>query len=181
MGWMDAPEVDPQGKWASAPEAEQPKYAPNGVPMNAAAKAEVIALAKMGMGNSPSPRQAGIDASTEAGMRENSVSGIAAQAGVGTQSGIANALGFPVDAVTGAINGMGQLTGGWGPIENPVGGSAMFDSMFKPLNSSIPEPATKAERYARRIGEEVGSAATMAPIGAPMAMAKGSLAPYAVA
>lgn len=181
MGWSDAPEVEPQGKWASAPEAETPKYSANGVPMNQAAKTELLELAKMGMGNSPSPRQAGIDAETEAGMRSNTIPGVAAQFGVGTQSGIANALGFPVDAVTGAINGVGQMTGGWGPIENPVGGSAMFNSMFSPLNSSIPEPATRTERYARRIGEETGAAATMAPLGAPMAAAKGSLAPYLTA
>ena len=61
MGWMDAPEVTPTGKWAEAPEAEAPMYAPNGVPMNAAAKAEVIAKAKMGFGGDASPRQAGID------------------------------------------------------------------------------------------------------------------------
>lgn len=65
MGWMDAPEVDPQGKWASAPEAEQPKYAPNGVPMNAAAKAELIAKAKAGGAATPSPAQARIDNQTE--------------------------------------------------------------------------------------------------------------------
>ena len=64
MGWKDAPEVEPQGKkpkWAEAPEAEVPQYAPNGVPMNAAAKAEIIAKAKAGVEATPSPQQAGID------------------------------------------------------------------------------------------------------------------------
>ena len=65
MGWMDAPEVAPQGKWASAPEAEVPQYAPNGVPMNAAAKAELIAKAKGGGEATPSVGQAGIDNQTE--------------------------------------------------------------------------------------------------------------------
>ena len=51
MGWSDAPEVVPTGKWASAPAvsaSEAPQYAPNGVPMNAAAKAEITAKAKAG-------------------------------------------------------------------------------------------------------------------------------------
>lgn len=111
----------------------------------------------------------------------NTFSGTAAQFGVGTQSGIANTLGFPVDALTGAINGVGDLTGMWGPIENPVGGSASIDAMFSPLSESIPAPQTTRERYARRIGEEVGGAATMAPIGLPMAASRGMVAPYIAA
>jgi hypothetical protein len=49
MGWKDAPEIEPTGKkpkWAEAPLEEGPLYAPNGVPMNAAAKAEIQAKAK---------------------------------------------------------------------------------------------------------------------------------------
>lgn len=112
---------------------------------------------------------------------ENNLNGIVAQAGVGTQSGIANTLGFPVDALTGAINGVGDLTGLWNPIQNPVGGSGTFNAMFAPLNESIPAPQTTAERYARRIGEEVGGATAMAPIGLPMAVSRGMAIPYIVA
>lgn len=163
MGWADAPEVAPQGKWAEAPEFETPMYAPNGVPMNAAAKAEIMAKAKMGLSGTPLPQQAEIDAETEAGMRGNSVSGTAAQFGVGTQSGIANMLGFPVDAVTGAINGVGQATGMWDGIQNPVGGSASIAALMEPLNRNIPAPQTGLERGARRVGEEVGASAVMFP------------------
>lgn len=104
---------------------------------------------------------------------ENTIAGTAAQAGVGTQSGIAQGLGFPVDAITGAINGVGQLTGGWGPIENPVGGSKFFENMMAPINESIPEPQSTQERVARRVGEEVGTSAAMLPLAyaAPVARA----------
>lgn len=114
-------------------------------------------------------------------MPSNSFSGTASQFGVGTQSGIANMLGFPVDSLTGAINGVGSLTGLWDEISNPVGGSATFDAMFAPLNESIPEPQTTTERYARRIGEDVGGAAAMAPLGLPVAMAKGMAPKYIAA
>jgi hypothetical protein len=48
----------------SAP-SEAAQYAPNGVPMNAAAKAELIAKAKAGGEATPSVQQAGIDTQTE--------------------------------------------------------------------------------------------------------------------
>jgi hypothetical protein len=65
MGWMDAPEVGTPPKWAAATEVDLPQYAPNGVPMNAAARAELIARAKGGEIAQPSPRQAGIDLDAE--------------------------------------------------------------------------------------------------------------------
>jgi len=103
---------------------------------------------------------------------ENTVTGTAAQFGVGSQSGIAQGLGFPVDALTGAINGVGQLTG-MGQIENPVGGSKFFDDLMAPINESIPEPQSAQERVARRVGQEVGTSAAMLPLAyaAPVARA----------
>lgn len=95
--------------------------------------------------------------------------GLAGNFGAGTQTGIANALGMPVDALTGAINGVGQLTGGWGPIENPVGGSQSIMGMMQPLQDMAPEPNTALERGARRVGEEVGAATAMGPLGVAMA------------
>lgn len=129
----------------------------------------------------PEASQASLPGSVPAAPYENSLPATAAQFGVGTQSGIANTLGFPVDALTGAINGVGDLTGLWNPIQNPVGGSASIDAMFSPLNASIPAPQTAQERYARRIGEEVGGAATMAPVGLPMAASRGMAMPYVAA
>ncbi|MDX5370194.1 MAG: hypothetical protein LPL29_12550 [Alphaproteobacteria bacterium] len=96
----------------------------------------------------------------------NTITGLAGQFGAGSQAGIANMAGFPVDAVAGAINGVGNLTGLWGPIENPVGGSASIASMMEPFNRNIPEPTTTMERGARRVGEEVGAAT----VGLPIAM-----------
>ncbi|MGL6208722.1 MAG: hypothetical protein ACRC14_02690 [Paracoccaceae bacterium] len=65
MGWKDAPEVAPTGKWSAAPEIEVPQYAPNGVPMNEAAKAEIMAKAKMGEGKPARSGQSGIDDAAE--------------------------------------------------------------------------------------------------------------------
>lgn len=93
-----------------------------------------------------------------------SVSSVAGNFGAGTQTGIANTLGYPVDAVTSAINGIGGMTGGWGPIENPFGGSASFDALLKPFNENVPAPTNALERGARRVGEEVGASVAMAPL-----------------
>lgn len=86
-----------------------------------------------------------------------------AQTGAGTQEGIAQMAGFPVDAVTGGINAVGQMTGLYEPIQNPVGGSASIDAFMSPLRANVPEPATRGERVARRVGEEIGAGAVMAP------------------
>jgi hypothetical protein len=88
---------------------------------------------------------------------------MAGQFGAGSQTGIANALGFPVDAVASGLSGIGQATGMFGPIEDPVGGSASIARLLAPLNQNIPEPSTRGERIARRVGEEVGAGATMFP------------------
>ena len=110
---------------------------------------------------------------------QNTVAGVAGQFGAGSQSGIASALGFPVDAVTGGINGLGQLTGLWEPIQNPVGGSASIESALSPFREGIAEPQTGLERAARRVGQEVGASAGFLPAG--LAMTAGRAAPMAVA
>lgn len=110
---------------------------------------------------------------------ENSIAGVAGQFGAGSQSGIAQMLGFPVDAVSGAIGGIGELTGLWGPIENPIGGSASINSALEPFRSGVPEPKTDLERAARRVGEEVGASATGLPLG--LATQVGRAAPVATA
>jgi hypothetical protein len=121
------------------------------------------------------------------GPQGPSVSSVAAQTGAGSQVGIANALGFPVDAIAGAINGLGAMrpqvdsqmvmredgipdlqvsgiTQREPIIQNPIGGSASIDSLMQPLRANIPEPQNRAERIGRRVGEEVGASAAMAPV-----------------
>lgn len=84
--------------------------------------------------------------------------------GAGTNIGMADMAGLPVDAITGAINGVGGLTGAWGPIENPVGGSEFFRQLAAPLTDMIPAPDTRGERIARRMGEEAGASTVAAPL-----------------
>lgn len=93
------------------------------------------------------------------------VSGAVAQFGAGSQVGIARGLGFPVDAVTGGINALGGVTGLWDPIERPFLGSEHIDSMISPLRANVAEPSGAFERGVRRVGEEVGAGAAMAPLG----------------
>lgn len=124
-------------------------------------------------------RQAEIDAMAMPVAPQNSLTETAAQFGAGSQSGIAQALGFPVDALTGAINGVGNLAGYGDVIQNPVGGSGTFEAMLSPFNAGIQDPQTATQRAARRIGEEVGASATMAPIA--LASAPGRAVPLATA
>ena len=107
-------------------------------------------------------RQAEIDAM--AIPPQNSFIGTAGQFGAGSQTGIAQALGFPVDAISGAINGAGNLAGYGDVIQNPMGGANTFEALLRPFNENTPAPATTQERMARRMGEEVGSSAVMAPV-----------------
>ena len=86
------------------------------------------------------------------------------QFGAGSQSGIARTLGMPVDGVTGAINALGGATGMWGPIENPVLGSQNIDEMLQPFRANVRDPQTTSDRMLRRVGEEVGASAAMAPV-----------------
>lgn len=127
------------------------------------AEAEILSAMEQVYGNQP----------------QNTVSGVAGQFGAGSQEGIAQLLGFPVEAVTGAINGVGDLTGLWGPIESPVGGSASINAALAPFRSGIAEPQTDLERASRRIGEEVGATAAGLPLG--LATSAGRAAPVATA
>lgn len=86
----------------------------------------------------------------------------------GVNTGLAQALGLPVDGVTGAINlatqGANNAFGtDIGAIENPIGGSESFKALMGSAISDI-EPQTAMQRYFRRAGEEVG-------FGVPLAIA----------
>lgn len=100
----------------------------------------------------------------------------AGQVGAGSQTGIAQMLGMPVDAVAGAMSGLGGLTGLWGPIENPVGGSASIEAALSPFRAGIAEPTTDGLRAARRIGEEIGAGSVTAPIAAAAVPARAGAA-----
>lgn len=90
----------------------------------------------------------------------------------GVNEGLAGVLGFPVDAATMAINaglsGVNKVAGTSLPkIENPVGGSGTFSGLMEKAGSiSDVQPQNVTQRYARRIGREVG-------FGAPIAVATG--------
>ena len=105
--------------------------------------------------------------------------GVVANFGVGTQRGIANMAGMPVDAVSGAISGLGNATGLWGPIEKPFGGSESLYGMMEPIHGSIPDPQNRSERIARRIGEDVGTTAITAPVAAAVVPARAGAAALA--
>jgi len=79
--------------------------------------------------------------------------------------GIAQALGLPVDAVTGVLNlaarGVRSIPGGpdLGQIERPVGGAESIRGLMGAAGVPNPEPTTPGERLSRRMGQEVGAAA----------------------
>lgn len=92
----------------------------------------------------------------------------------GVNEGIGGMLGLPVDAISGAMNGAGYLFGRDVPlIDRPVGGSQWFnEGILKPTISETP-PQTAAQRYGRRIGQEVG--ASVIPGGASLRAATAPL------
>lgn len=105
-------------------------------------------------------RNMGVQAET--GMRDQTMSGV--------NEGIAQFLGFPVDTVTSGVNAassaINNVTGSnIPPIENPLYGSEMISDLMDPVISDMP-PQTTAQRYGRRVGQEVGfgvpASATMA-------------------
>lgn len=78
----------------------------------------------------------------------------------GVNEGIANFAGMPVDLATSAINaatgGINSLAGTQIPqITAPMGGSGTFRHLLA-RTISEQQPQSKAQRYARRIGQEVG-------------------------
>lgn len=75
--------------------------------------------------------------------------------------GIAAALGLPVDAVTGVLNlALRQFDAP--EIKDPVGGSTSMRRLMTTAGVENPDPVTPGERMARRVGQEVGSAAATA-------------------
>ena len=102
------------------------------------------------------------------------------QVGSGTSEGIAGALGTPVDLMTSVINGLVQKpqyedagstletglklrpTGAGPAISEPFGGGSTFQKLMSPFISDVP-PQTTAQRYGRRIGQEVGADAVFGP------------------
>ena len=105
--------------------------------------------------------------------------GLVEQGMSGVNEGIAQALGFPVDMATMALNagigGVNKLSGAQIPqIQDPVGGSGTMTRMLDPTISDV-DPQSAGQRYARRIGQELGFGV---PMSGAMA-ATGPLAPLA--
>jgi hypothetical protein len=87
---------------------------------------------------------------------------LAAQVGTGASEGIANMLGLPVDALTGALNfGMRQFGGP--QIESPIGGSESIQGLLSPFMDPA-DPQTATQRIGRRVGNEVGAGAIAGPV-----------------
>jgi hypothetical protein len=140
-----------------------------GAPMDPEAQAAIdTAVAEnIGLTDAPSGAMQGF---------ANTALGIGRQFGVGTQEGIASMAGFPVDAVTNLINAGGGAIAGesFQPIQRPFMGSESIAGMLEPVRRGVPDPQTRSERFARRIGEEAGAGAVMLP--AAMATVPGAMA-----
>ncbi|MGB1215045.1 MAG: hypothetical protein ACPG4X_16885 [Pikeienuella sp.] len=99
--------------------------------------------------------------------------GLVQQGMSGINEGIGIGLGTPVDLVTSGINGVAGLAGYDPVIDNPVLGSQWInDNVLAPTISEV-DPQTAGQRFARRIGQEVGQGVTTAPllatgVGAPI-------------
>lgn len=92
-------------------------------------------------------------ASTDTNMLEQSMSGV--------NEGLASLIGAPVDLMTGAVNliprGINAVAGTNIPlIENGFGGSGTVKDVMGSAISDV-APQTRAQRFGRRIGEEVGA------------------------
>lgn len=161
-----------QARAPAATDAPAPSAGSNRTPEQQAAIDSAVSRIAASKGMTPEQmrtelkrRQLAVrQAQARASLEGPSVASVAGNFGAGTQSGIAQMAGFPVDAVTGAINGVGELTGMWGPIENPMGGSASIDAALQPFRAGVPDPQNSTERMARRVGEEVGASAVAAPL-----------------
>ncbi len=89
------------------------------------------------------------------------------QFGAGTKEGIASMLGFPVDAVSSALNATGLTD-----TDSPLGGSDSIQSMFDSFVPNAADPQNRTERILRRTGEEVGASAAGLPLMLGSASAK---------
>jgi hypothetical protein len=90
-------------------------------------------------------------------------SSMMAQAMSGVNEGIASTIGAPVDLMTGAINlgvrGVNSLAGTDIPtINSPVGGSQQVTAAMAP-SISREAPQGMGQRFARRVGQELGASA----------------------
>ena len=114
----------------------------------------------------PQQQAAPKPAAPQTGLREQGMSGL--------NEGLARLAGTPVDLATAGLNagaaGINRLAGtNIPPIENPVGGSQTFEGLLSKAGAiSENQPQTGGQRYARRIGQELGYGApiTMATMGA---------------
>lgn len=92
---------------AEAPSGEAPQYAPNGVPMNAAAKAEIIAKAKAGTLEKPAPaeigRQAMIDSLGANNLNQSAFGAFAGNVAQGATFGFADEIAGALGADTEAL------------------------------------------------------------------------------
>lgn len=80
--------------------------------------------------------------------------------GSGLNKGIADVVGLPVDAVTGAINYAASKLGAEGELIDPqsaFGGSAQIREMFKDVGA-IKDPQTRMDKFTQRVFESLGAA-----------------------
>lgn len=117
-------------------------------------------LAQMARAAQPTP--SGAVAQPDPSSLNDGQTGFAEQTMSGVNEGIAATLGFPVDAVTGGVNGVsGLINQAFGTqipaIENPRGGSQSVREMLA-RTISEDQPQTTAQRYGRSAGREVGAA-----------------------
>lgn len=110
------------------------------------------------------------------------------QAMSGVNEGIAQFVGTPVDVMHSGLNagiaGVNRMTGAEIPsLPAPVGGSQMMADIMDPTISDV-DPQTAAQRYARRVGQEVGfgvPASLAFAAGGPLSQAARANLPYFMA
>jgi len=168
------------GSAPAATVAEAPQYAPNGVPMNAAAKAEIAAKAKAGtLSASPSSGSTAMTAKSEAAMQPSiwetlgrGAADITLAGGTGVGQGAMETVGLPGTMAELAETGARKLAGlvGMDASGLPEGmiSSALPGGMqasgadirqgVSDLTGGFTEyqPQTTAGEYARTIGQFVG-------------------------
>lgn len=89
----------------------------------------------------------------------------AGQAVYGVNTGIGNALGFPVDAVNSALSVVGLGS------EKPFLGSAQINEFLAGVGAIKPETNDPTKQFARRVGESVGASLPFGMAGGARAIA----------
>lgn len=142
-------------------------------------------MAKAGTLNIPEAtlaRQNEIDDRALQDMGVQTQTGILDQGTSGLNEGLARFAGFPVDMATAGINaatsGINRVAGTEIPqIEDPFLGSAMNERLMARAGmTSQLEPQNTAQRYARRVGQEVGFGVPAAMTGAGLPNQMGQMA-----